>query len=67
MKKFVMLVFFLLSLATIIAISFSINELFSGLGLGSFDLEDILSLFEGATFEDIVPVLGMFLWGVFQY
>jgi len=66
MKKLIMLIFFLLSLATMIAFSFSINELFSVLGLGSFDLEEIISLFEESPLKDIVPMLGIVLWGLFQ-
>ncbi len=66
MKKLIMFIFLLLSLATMIMFSFSINELFTTLGFGSFDLDEILSLFQNSPFEDIIPILGVVLWGVFQ-
>lgn len=66
MRKLIMFVFLLLSLATMIAFTFSLNELFTLFGLGVIDWDDILSLIEDNSIEDILPTLGVVLGGLFQ-
>lgn len=66
MKKIIMFLFFLVSLVTIIAFTFSINYFFSLFGLGGFDINDIISSLDNSTLEEIMPALGIILWGLFQ-
>ena len=66
MKKFIMLMFLLLSLATMILFTISLEQLFTLLGLGGFQIEILVTAFEEMTLSQIVPVLGLSLWGLFQ-
>lgn len=61
-----MYIFLFASLVAIISFTFSISEFFSLLGLGSFDISDIIDSFDGSTFEEIVSTIGILLWGLFQ-
>ena len=66
MKKLIMFVFFLLSLATMILLTITISELFTFLGLGAFQLEVILEQIQESPIEDVIPALGLVMWGLFQ-
>jgi hypothetical protein len=66
MKKLIMLMFLVLSLATMVLFTISLDELFTMLGLGIFQIEELMATFEEMTMSEIVPVLGIVLWGLFQ-
>jgi hypothetical protein len=66
MKKLIMFIFFLLSLATMILLTITISELFTFLGLGTFELEIILEQMQESPIEDVLPSLGLVMWGLFQ-
>ena len=66
MKKLIMFVFLLLSLATMIVFTISITQLFETLGLGTFQIDEIIALFQEMTLTEISPVLSIALWGLFQ-
>jgi hypothetical protein len=66
MKKFIMLMFLVLSLATMVLFTIALDELFTMLGLGIFQIEELMATFEEMTLSEIAPVLGIALWGLFQ-
>lgn len=66
MRKLIMFIFFILSLIAIIAISMSLNDLMSILNLGSFDIDDVLSLLENSDINEIIQGLGLILYGLFR-
>jgi len=66
MKKIIMFIFLLLSLVTMIFFTISISQLFDTLGLGTFEIEAITTLIQEMPSEEIIPVLGLILWGLFQ-
>ena len=66
MRKLIMFIFLIISLVTMISFTFSIDYFFSLFGLGSFDINHIISSLDGLTLEEILPSLGIILWGLFQ-
>jgi hypothetical protein len=66
MKKFIMFIFFLLSLATMILVTISISELLALLGLCAFQLEVILEQIQESPIEEVFPALGLIMWALFQ-
>ena len=66
MRKLIMFIFFILSLTTMILFTLSLSDLFSFLGLGSFEIEEIITLIQEMPLETIVSALGTVLWGLFQ-
>jgi len=66
MRKIIMFIFFLLSLITLIAFTYAIQDLISFFSL-EFDFNEIASLFrDKAPLDEILPALGVILWGLFQ-
>lgn len=61
-----MFIFFVLSLTAMILFTLSLSDLFSFLGLGSFEIEEIVTLIQEMSLETIVSALGTILWGLFQ-
>lgn len=66
MKKLIMFICLILSLATMILFTISISQLFNTLGLGNVAFDEILMLFQEMTISELAPILGLFLWGIFQ-
>ena len=66
MRKLVMLIFFILSLFTIITFTFFISNLFSFFGLGQFDINEIIAMIQNQSLQDMLPELSAVLWGLFQ-
>ena len=66
MRKFIMFLFCLLSLGTMVLITISISELFNLFGLGTFEIEAIISLVQEMPIEEIIPALTVVLRGIFE-
>ena len=66
MRKLVMLIFMIISLITLAAITFSIGELMSSLNGLPFSFSDLVSMLQSTPIEDLIPTLSLVLWGLFQ-
>ena len=66
MRKFIMFLFCLLSLGTMVLITISISELFNLFGLGTFEIEVIISLVQEMPIEELIPALTVVLRGIFE-
>lgn len=66
MRKFIMFLFCLLSLGTMVLITISISELFNLFGLGTFEIEAIISLVQEMPIEELIPALTVVLRGIFE-
>jgi len=66
MRKLIMFIFMVLSLAAIVGITMSLSSLLSLLDLGTIDLNDISTLLQNSTITEIMQVLGYLIWGLFQ-
>lgn len=66
MRKLIMFIFCLLSLFTMIMFTISISELFNLLGLGTFELKEIISIIKEMPLEDAIPAIGVVMRGLFQ-
>lgn len=65
MRKLIMFVFLVLSLATIIFISLSLNQVAAVLGI-NLSLDDILTIIQNVDSEGFTVMLGAVLIGIFQ-
>ncbi len=66
MRKLVMLVFMVISLITIAAITYSIGDLMSLLNSTPFSWADLIETVQTTPLEDLIPALSLVLWGLFQ-
>lgn len=66
MRRLVMLVFMVISLIALAAITYSVSDLMSLLNSTSFSWSDLLDLIESTPLEDLIPALSVVLWGLFQ-
>jgi len=65
MRKLIMFIFMVLSLATIILISMSLNQVASLLGI-SLSWDDIMTIIQNVGTEGLTVMLGTVLIGIFQ-
>lgn len=66
MRRLIMLIFMVISLIAIAAITYSVSDLMSLLYSTPFSWADLIDSIESTPFEDLIPAISIVLWGLFQ-
>ena len=66
MRRLIMLIFMIISLTAMAAITYSISDLMALLNSTPFSWADLIEAVQTVPLEDSIPTLSLVLWGLFQ-